>query len=56
VQFTPASAFVEEVDAIPASQLPREVAIYVKSRYNGAEIKEAGKVTDASANTFLKQK
>lgn len=48
VQFTPAGAFVEEVDAIPVSQLPPAVASYVKTNYNGAKIKEAGKVTDAA--------
>ena len=48
VQFTPAGAFVEEVNAIPVGQLPAEVASYVKANYNGAKIKEAGKVTDAT--------
>jgi hypothetical protein len=48
VQFTPAGAFVEEVDAIPVSQLPAAVAPYVKAHYNGSKIKEAGKVTDAA--------
>ena len=48
VQFTPAGAFVEEVNAINVSQLPANVAPYVKSHYNGARIKEAGKVTDAA--------
>lgn len=48
VQFTPSGAFVEEVNAIQVSQLPADVAIYVKSHYNGAKIREAGKVTDAS--------
>jgi hypothetical protein len=50
VQFTPAGAFVEEVDAIPVSKLPAAVAPYVKAHYNGAKIKEAGKVTDAAGN------
>lgn len=53
VQFTPAGAFVEEVNAIAVSQLPAEVATYVKSHYNGAKIKEAGKVTDASGKHFF---
>ena len=48
VQFTPAGAFVEEVDAIAINQLPAAVAPYVKAHYNGAKIKEAGKVTDAA--------
>ena len=46
--FTPASAFVELVQAIPISQLPPSVAVYVKQHYKGMAIKEAGKVTDAS--------
>jgi len=53
VEFTPAGAFIEEVDAIPVSQLPAEVAAYVKAHYNGAKIKEAGKVTDASGKHFF---
>lgn len=53
VQFTPAGAFVEEVNAIQVGQLPVEVATYVKSHYNGAKIKEAGKVTDASGKHFF---
>jgi len=46
VQFTPAGDFVEEVDAIPVSQLPSAVAQYVKVHYH-SKISEAGKVTDA---------
>ncbi|WP_426671386.1 PepSY-like domain-containing protein [Mucilaginibacter sp. McL0603] len=53
VQFTPAGAFVEEVNAIPVSQLPAAVSAYVKTNYNGAKIKEAGKVTDAAGNHFF---
>ncbi|MDO3624598.1 PepSY-like domain-containing protein [Mucilaginibacter sp. BT774] len=53
VQFTPAGAFVEEVNAINVSQLPANVAPYVKSHYNGARIKEAGKVTDAAGKHFF---
>jgi len=53
VEFTPAGAFIEEVDAIPVSQLPAEVAAYVKAHYNGVKIKEAGKVTDASGKHFF---
>ena len=53
VQFTPAGAFVEEVDAIIVSQLPAAVAPYVKAHYNGAKIKEAGKVTDAAGHHFF---
>ncbi|MBS1526750.1 MAG: PepSY-like domain-containing protein [Bacteroidetes bacterium] len=51
VQFTPAGQFVEEVRAIPTSSLPAGVAAYVKSRYKGARISEAGKVTDAQGKT-----
>jgi hypothetical protein len=50
VQFTPAGAFVEEVNAIPVNQLPAAVPAYVKANYNGAKIKEAGRVTDAAGN------
>lgn len=53
VQFTPAGAFVEEVDAIAVSQLPASVAPYVKAHYNGAKITEAGKVTDAEGRKMF---
>ena len=53
VQFTPDGVFVEEVNAIAVSQLPANVALYVKSRYNGAKIKEAGKVADVSGKHFF---
>jgi len=53
VQFTPDGVFVEEVNAIAVSQLPANVALYVKSHYNGAKIKEAGKVADVSGNHFF---
>lgn len=53
VQFTPAGVFVEEVDAIPVTLLPAVIAPYVKAHYNGAKIKEAGKVTDAAGNHFF---
>ena len=46
--FSPSAIFLELVQAIPVSQLPATVAPYVKKHYNGAKIKEAGKVTDAS--------
>ncbi|MDB5022541.1 MAG: hypothetical protein JWP78_296 [Mucilaginibacter sp.] len=48
VVFTPGGAFVEQVDAIALSQLPAVIAPYVKAHYNGAKIKEAGKLTDAA--------
>ena len=50
VQFTPAGEFVEETDAIAVSALPATIAPYIKAHYNGAKIKEAGKVTDATGN------
>lgn len=45
--FTPTGDFVEIVRAIKVSELPASVAPYVKVRFNGAVITEAGKVTDA---------
>ena len=53
VQFTPAGNFVEEVDAIPVSQLPAAVPAYVKANYKGAKIREAGKVTDAKGRKMF---
>ena len=48
VQFTPAGVFIEIVDAIPVSQLPKAVADYVAAHYPlNTKITEAGKVTDA---------
>ena len=47
-QFKQSGTFVEIVLAIPVSQLPANVAAYVKKHYEGAVIKEAGKVTDAT--------
>src|SRR5437763_11407669 len=51
VQFTPAGDFIEIVNAIPVSQLPKPVLTYVKQHYKGAKITEAGKVTDAKGKT-----
>jgi hypothetical protein len=51
--FTPAGAFVEIVKAIPVSSLPAVVAHYVAANYKGAEIKEAGKVTNAAGKTMF---
>jgi len=48
VIFSPDGNFLEIVVAIPVSQLPASVAPYVAKHYNGATIKEAGKLTDAS--------
>ncbi|WP_448701480.1 PepSY-like domain-containing protein [Mucilaginibacter sp. AW1-3] len=45
--FTPAGVFVEIVNAIPVSSLPKPVAPYIKEHYK-TPIKEAGKVTDAA--------
>jgi hypothetical protein len=53
VQFTPAGNFVEEVNAIPVSQLPASVSTYVKAKYKGAKIREAGKVTDAKGRKMF---
>ena len=47
VMFTPAGDFIEIVNAIKVSELPANVAPYVKAHFNGAKITEAGKVTDA---------
>jgi hypothetical protein len=52
VAFTPSGDFVEIVKAIPVSDLPKAVAPYVKTHYNGAKIKEAGRVTDAACKTM----
>jgi hypothetical protein len=48
VTFTPSGIFVNIVKAIPISQLPKEVAPYVKEHYSNAKISEAGLVTDAN--------
>jgi hypothetical protein len=48
VTFTPSAIYVEIVVAIPVGQLPSGVAAYVNKQYNGAKIREAGKVTDAA--------
>jgi len=53
VQFTPAGAFAEEVNVIPVSQLPANIAGYVKTHYKGAKIREAGKVTDAKGTKMF---
>jgi hypothetical protein len=52
VTFTPTGVFVEIVKAIPVTDLPKSVAPYIKSHYNGAKIKEAGRVTDAAGKTM----
>lgn len=52
VMFSPAGAFIEQVQAIKVSELPAGAAKYVKEKYNGAKIAEAGKVTDAAGKTM----
>ncbi|MBD1366515.1 PepSY-like domain-containing protein [Mucilaginibacter sp. ZT4R22] len=52
VVFTPAGAFVEILEAISISELPKTIAPYVAAHYKGAKIKEAGKVTDAAGKTM----
>jgi hypothetical protein len=52
VVFTPSGDFVEIVKAISITELPKTVAPYVKAHYNGAKIKEAGRVTDAAGKTM----
>jgi len=52
VVITPSGTFVEIVKAISISSLPKPVAPYVKAHYNGAKIKEAGRVTDAGGKTM----
>ena len=47
VLFTPAGVFIEIVDAIPVSQLPKAVSDYVALHFPKTKITEAGKVTDA---------
>jgi len=46
--FSPAGEFQELVQAIPIGELPAAVVPYVNLHYKGAQIREAGKVTDAS--------
>jgi len=53
VVFTPAGAFVEEVDAMPVAQLPASVITYVKANYQGSKILEAGMVTDAAGKKMF---
>jgi hypothetical protein len=52
VMFTPTGKFIEIVKAIPVTDLPKNIAPYVKAHYKGAKIKEAGKVTDATGKTM----
>lgn len=48
VQFTPSGTFIEIVDAIPVSSLPKSVAPYIAKNYKGNKIREAGRVTNAA--------
>lgn len=50
--FTPAGIFIEIVNSIKISDLPKNIAPYVETHYKGSKIKEAGKVTDAAGRTF----
>jgi hypothetical protein len=52
VQFTPTGTFIEIVKAMAVSSLPANIAPYVKAHYNGAKIREAGLLTDASGTTM----
>ncbi len=47
VQFTPSGEFLEMVNAIPVSELPKPVSVYVREHYKGSKITEAGRVTGA---------
>lgn len=47
VVYTPGGDLVEMVTAMPVTELPGPVAVYVRTHYNGARITEAGKVRDA---------
>lgn len=51
VLFTPAGVFIEQVVAMPVTQLPAPVTAYVHTHYSGSKITEAGKVTDAKGRT-----
>ena len=52
VVFTPEGKFVEIVKAIPVTDLPGAIALYVKKNYSGAKITEAGKVIGANGKTM----
>ncbi len=53
VQFTPSGDFIEIVNSIPVSQLPKSVFTYVKDHYKTSHITEAGKVTDAKGKQYF---
>ncbi len=50
VMFTPSGIFVESVEAISISSLPKSIPVYISKNYQGAKIIEAGKLTDAAGN------
>ncbi len=52
VQFTPGGDFIEIVNAIPVSSLPKNAVEYIKKNYHLAKITEAGKITDAKGMTY----
>ena len=52
VMFKPDGSFIEIVKAISIADLPKNIAPYIKQHYNGAKIREAGKVTDAAGKTM----
>lgn len=52
VMFKPDGTFIEIVKAISISDLPKNIGPYIKQHYNGAKIREAGKVTDAAGKTM----
>jgi hypothetical protein len=47
VLYTPSGDFIQIVNAIPVSKLPKAVLAYLKEHYKGAKITEAGRVTNA---------
>ncbi len=52
VMFTSTGTFIEIVKAISVTDLPKSIAPYIKAHFNGAKIKEAGKVTNAAGKTM----
>lgn len=52
VQFKPSGAFIEIVNAIPVSNLPKNVMAYAREHHKSAFITEAGKVTDSKGAQF----
>jgi hypothetical protein len=52
VVITPSGSFVEIVKAIAITGLPASIPQYIETHFNGAKIKEAGKVTDAAGKTM----